>query len=95
MPFQVPGIGYAGLGQQTAAAQLTFRKAMGGASRASGMRKSGRKKRAKRASTFRRPRRIPGKARTRRTRGASKGRLVKGSAAAKRYMAKIRKLRKR
>jgi len=93
MPFVVPGIGYAGLGQQTAAAQQVFRQAMGGRSgRSTGSRK--RRKKAKRASaTFRRPRRIPGRSRTRRTRGASK--LVKGSAAAKRHMAKLRRMRKR
>jgi len=93
MPFVVPGIGYAGLGQQTAAAQQVFRQAMGGRNgRSTGSRK--RRKKAKRASaTFRRPRRIPGRSRTRRTRGASK--LVKGSAAAKRHMARLRRMRKR
>lgn len=90
MPFIVPGIGYAGLGQQTAAAQQVFRRAMSGGSSTG----STRKKRTKRArATFRRPRRIPGKSRTRRTRGASK--MVKGSAAAKRHMAKLRRMRKR
>jgi len=95
MPFVVPGIGYAGLGQQTAAAQQVFRRAMTGVRSTGRASASGkRRKKAKRASaTFRRPRRIPGKSRTRRTRGASK--LVKGSAAAKRHMARLRRMRRK
>lgn len=92
MPFIVPGIGYAGLGQQTAAAQQVFRQAMGSGRVA----RKGRKKRAARSAARR-------TARTRRTarsksssRSRSKpARLVRGSAAAKRYMAKIRKMRRR
>lgn len=99
MPFTVPGIGYAGLGQQTAAAQQVFRRAMGGGSARPA--RSGKRKRAKAArasrrsssSTFRRPRRIPGKSRTRRTRGQSK--MVKGSAAAKRHMARLRRMKRK
>jgi hypothetical protein len=86
MPFIVPGIGYAGLGQQTAAAQQTFRRAMSGARSGTGSRKKRRTptraKAARRASGTRKSAR-------------SKGRLVRGSAAAKRYMAKIRKMRRR
>jgi len=94
MPFVVPGIGYAGLGQQTAANQAVFRRAMSGGRTASAGSRKRRKSKAKRsAASFRRPRRIPGKSRTRRTRGASK--FVKGSAAAKRHMAKLRRMRKR
>lgn len=92
MPFIVPGIGYAGLGQQTAAAQQVFRQAMGSGGRVA---RKGRKKRAARSAARR-------TARTRRTarsksssRSRSKpARLVRGSAAAKRYMAKIRKMRR-
>lgn len=100
MPFNVPGIGYAGLGNQTAAAQLTFRKAMGGT--------TPRKTKRRRPRSFRATegrRRIPSGrlgARSDRARGQRKttgrrrkSRLVKGSAAAKRYMARIRRMRKR
>lgn len=86
MPFTVPGIGYAGLGQQTAAAQQVFRQAMGGA-RSTGVRrrKAPKKRAARRAATR--------TARTRRTARAAK--MVRGSAAAKRHMAKLRKMRRR
>lgn len=85
MPFIVPGIGYAGLGQQTAAAQQVFRQAMGGAKRSTSARRARpaarTRKRAKRASS---------------SRSRSKAaRMVKGSAAAKRHMAKLRRMRKR
>lgn len=92
MPFIVPGIGYAGLGQQTAAAQQVFRQAMGGA-RAT-RRASSTGSRRKRPKTVRRARRIPGKSARRATRGRS-NRFTKGSAAAKRHMAKLRKMRRR
>ena len=98
MPFIVPGIGYAGLGQQTPAAQQVFRQAMGG-SRPTGARR-------RRATPTRRgPQGAGGRfgrikrqvARARRvTRGRSKGnKFTKGSAAAKRHMAKLRKMRRR
>jgi len=68
------------LGQQTAAVRALFMK--NGARKASGTRK-----------------RTPRKPTRKRARSASRKsgpvRLVKGSAAAKRYMAKIRKMRKR
>ena len=91
MPFTVPGIGYAGLGQQTAAAQQVFRQAMGGARTTRSSSSSSRRKRPK---TVRRARRIPGKSARRATRGRS-NRFTKGSAAAKRHMAKLRKMRRK
>lgn len=86
MSVIVPGLGYAGLGQMTRATQTLFSQAMRGRStgarRARGTAKKRPKKRAaKRASSKRSKRSKP-------------ARLVRGSAAAKRYMAKIRKMRK-
>lgn len=106
MPFTVPGIGYAGLGQQTAAAQMTYRKAMGGSAtrrKSTGARKRkhgtpwGRATRADRVVSGSRRRTRAAREMARRTRRirSKPARLVKGSAAAKRYMAKIRKMRKR
>lgn len=77
-----------GWSSQTAAAQNTIRRALGSAVRGAvrrGVRKAakratGKRKSAKRASASKR--------------NARPARLVKGSLAAKRYMAKIRKLRK-
>jgi len=77
----VPPGGFAGFAQQTAAAQNSARKAVPGSRAAARVR---RKKRAKVANKSRR-----------RNRPAKKARLVKGSAAAKAYMAKIRRKRKR
>lgn len=87
MPI-VPGIGYAGLGQQNPANQLVFRK---------GMSRSGngtRKRRSARVSVKRTPKKRAMKAHGTRRRRANGKRLVKGSAAAKRRMAKIRKMRR-
>jgi hypothetical protein len=98
MPIMVPGIGYAGLGQQTAAAQLTFRKAMGSGGnrggRSTGVRRRQRTKARKLGRGAKAARRIAGATGSRRT-TRRKGQLKKGSAAAKRYMAKIRKMRRR
>ncbi|HEY6108082.1 MAG TPA: hypothetical protein VIV56_04180 [Gemmatimonadales bacterium] len=100
MPFTVPGIGYAGLGQQTAAGQLTFRKAMGGSvRRAVRVRVRGRARRTSARLTRRMVQTTPrGSRRSFKAKRSSRSRskaLVKGSAAAKRYMAKIRRMRKR
>lgn len=80
-----------GVGQMTPAQQHTVRKALGTA-RASGRkvrrsRKAGGKKKRAAAAAPRRKKRAAAK--------GGKPRLVKGSAAAKAYMAKIRKMRKR
>lgn len=76
-----------GMGQMTPAMQQTIRKVSGGTARASGPKRSrGRKK--KRAA----PR---AKKRTTKRTSGKKKRLVKGSAAAKAYMAKIRRKRKK
>ena len=85
MPITVPGLGYAGLGQQTAANALVFRKAMGG------VRSTGPRKRRTRAASA-----VPRKSTRKRTRrSGGLARLRKGSAAAKRHMAKLRRMRKR
>lgn len=91
MPFIVPGIGYAGLGQQTSAAQQVFRQAMGGArsaSRSTGVRRRRPKKKAG-------ARRSTSRTRAKRASGSRGNRFTKGSAAAKRHMAKLRKMRRR
>lgn len=82
----IPPGGFAGFAQQTAATQALFQRAgrVGGLRSA---RKRRRKSKAKAKST-----RTATK-RRKSTRG--KRRLVKGSAAAKRYMARIRRMRKR
>lgn len=74
------------LGQSTPAMQWAFAKASG----ARGGRTTA-KRRRKRAKATITPRRT--KAKRARARGGA--RMVKGSAAAKRYMAKIRKMRRR
>lgn len=73
-------------GQQTPAAQMMAAKRSG---RVGGMR-SARKRRKARAAA---PTRGPARRRVARKRG--KARLVKGSAAAKRYMASIRRKRRK
>lgn len=81
----VPPGGFAGFAQQTPATQAMFRAAgRRGGKRSAAKRRRSKKKRATapRAAKRRAPRR-------------GKSRLVKGSAAAKAYMAKIRKMRKR
>lgn len=80
----VPPGGFAGFAQQTAATQAMFQRA----GRKGGLR-SARKRRKTKAKTKR------AKTTRRRTTRGKKARLVKGSAAAKRYMAKIRRKRKR
>lgn len=75
-----------GWSSMTAATQNTLRKALGSAVR-SGVRRVARKVKSK----------VGGKRKARASgkRASKAARLVKGSAAAKRYMAKIRKLRKK
>lgn len=84
----LPPNGFAGAAQQTQATQMLLRKHMGARTR-----NSTTKRRKRGASSGGRKRRT----RTTASRGKKKtmrARLVKGSAAAKRYMAKIRKLKK-
>jgi len=80
----VPPGGFAGFAQQTPATQALFQRAgrIGGTRSAAKRRR--RKATAKRAAPKRRRRTT-----------SKKARLVKGSAAAKRYMASIRRKRKR
>lgn len=85
MATQVPQQGF---GQQTPAVQTIIRAGMGMLSRA---RSSTRRKKSSRTSTSKKRKKSAGSSRKRST---TLKRLVKGSAAAKRYMAKIRKLRK-
>lgn len=83
MPMIVPPGGFAGFAQQVPAVQRKVGSAIRGV-RTNGKRRTGRKKKAAAAGRKRRS----GK------RKSGRGLLKKGSAAAKRYMAKIRKMRK-
>lgn len=80
----VPPGGFAGNAQQTAATQQLFAKATG----ARGGRTTQRRRRKAKAKTATRSRK-------RKSPGRRKARLVKGSAAAKRFMASIRRKRKK
>jgi hypothetical protein len=81
----VPPGGFAGFAQQTPATQAMFQRAgRTGGQRSAAVRRRRRRTKAKSAPTVRR-----------RSRRAKVARLVKGSAAAKRHMARIRKMRKR
>lgn len=77
----------AGIGQQTRANQLIIASAPG-----NGLRSTKRKRKATRKTAARRSSANPAKRATRRGKAA---RLVKGSAAAKAYMAKIRRKRRK
>lgn len=83
----IPPNGFVGAGQQTQAAQLIEL----GMPRATAPRRRRKKKAAKRAA----PRRRTAKRKTAKRASKRPARLVKGSAAAKRYMASIRRKRKR
>lgn len=80
----VPPGGFAGFAQQTPATQALFQRASGRSAGTTRRRK--RRTKAKRAAAPRK--------RTRRAKSKRPARLVKGSAAAKRYMASIRRKRK-
>lgn len=84
LPSTVAPLGAVGMALQTAATQATFR--MPPQMSAAGIYPARRRRRRKKAKIVRR--------RRRRT-SPRKARLVKGSAAAKRYMAKLRRMRKR
>lgn len=79
----VPPGGFAGFAQQTPATQAMFQRAGRGPARTT---RRKRRTKAKRAAAPRK--------RTRRAKSKRPARLVKGSAAAKRYMASIRRKRK-
>jgi len=81
----VPPGGFAGFAQQTDATRAMFQRAG---------RKGGKRSAAKRRKRATAKRAAP-KRRKRATAKRGKARLVKGSAAAKRYMASIRRKRKR
>jgi len=85
MKLIVPPGGFAGNAQQTGATQLLFAKASG----ARGGRTTQRRRRKAKAAK----RRASPSTRKPRKAGKRKARLVKGSAAAKRYMASIRRKR--
>lgn len=92
----IPPGGFVGFGQQTPAVQAMFARW----GRVGGMRSAARRRRKRRktASATRVRRRRSAAPRVRRRRRSSSrrpARLVKGSAAAKRYMAKIRRKRRR
>lgn len=98
--IRVPSIGFAGLAQQTRAAQLVYQRGMraSGGSRgtrtAAPRKRRAKKKRAARAAGNWAQRNYRRFRRSRRTAGKAK-RFTKGSAAAKRHMAKLRAMRKR
>lgn len=79
----IPPGGFAGFAQQTPATQALFQRA----GRVGGMRSAAKRRKRKKTAAKKTTRR--------RTRGKKRARLVKGSAAAKRYMASIRRKRKR
>lgn len=81
MPAFMPPNGFAGLAQQTPAVQQLYRKrgSVGGGAR--------RRRRTKSKVSVRTKRRASSRSKPMR--------LVKGSAAAKRYMSKIRRMRKK
>lgn len=85
-------------GEVTGAQALTMQAALGRRSNG-GRTRSTRRKRASRTGATRKPRTSARGGKRSRTAGTTKrgsrSRLVKGSAAAKRYMARIRKMRKR
>lgn len=81
----VPPGGFAGNAQQTGVTQLIFAKATG----SRGGRRSATRRRRKRKTAS-----APRRRRSTSTRRGS-ARLVKGSAAAKRHMARIRKMRRK
>jgi len=89
----VPPGGFAGFAQQTPATQRLFSQAAG---RRGGQTTQRRRRRKAKAALPRRRRRSASAAPRRRARRARRpARLVKGSAAAKRYMASIRRKRRR
>lgn len=85
-PIVPPG-GFAGLNQQTPATQALFGNAVRSKAR--------RKKRKVSKTTRRKVRRRAANPRKKVARKKKPARLVKGSAAAKRHMAKLRRMRKR
>lgn len=85
----IPPGGFAGFAQQTPCTQKLFSDAMGG--RRSGVRRK-RKATTKATTKKRRTKRATARRTARRSKPA---RLVKGSAAAKRHMAKLRRMRGR
>lgn len=96
MSVIVPGLGYAGLGQMTRATQTLFSQAMRGRSTGARRARGTAKKRPKKRAAKRATSRISAAfaRRSKRSKRSKPARLVRGSAAAKRYMAKIRKMRK-
>lgn len=84
----IPPGGFIGFGQQTAATQALFQRA----GRIGGMRSAAKRRKRKKTASGKVSRRAPQR---RRRSSARPARLVKGSAAAKRYMARIRRKRKK
>lgn len=84
-------IGQQGWGQQSPAVQQIIRSGLGIARATSSRRRS---KRSKAATSRKRKKRVASSSTRSKKSSRRASRLVKGSAAAKAYMAKIRKLRK-
>lgn len=96
-PSFMPPNGFAGLAQQTAAVQSLYSR--GGARTRGGRSRSRRRSAARKVANNRRRSYASGprsaSARSNRRQISKPARMQKGSAAAKRYMAKLRRMRKR
>lgn len=91
MKMKVPPGGFAALGQQTPVVQQLVAQAMG--TRRTTTRRKKKKTTARRTTARRKPAKRTARRRT--TRAKKPAYMVKGSAAAKRRMAQLRKMRKR
>ena len=86
MRIIVPPGGVVGFGNQTPATQALWNQAAGKVNGSRGGKRSAKRRKAKAKAAPKR---------RRRTRTAKKARMVKGSAAARRHMAKLRRMRRR
>lgn len=91
----VPPTGFSGVASQTAAAQATFRAPPQLSAAGIYANRTTRKRRRRRRSSPTLRRRRAARSAAPRKKRKRRARLVKGSAAAKRYMAKLRAMRKR
>lgn len=91
MSIVVPPGGFPGFAQQTPATQALFQRA----GRTGGLRSAAKRRRRKTKAASPARRRKTRAAAPRRRRAAKSARMVKGSAAARRHMAKLRRMRKR
>lgn len=95
MPIIVPPGGFAGFAQQTPATQALFQRAGRIGGQTTQRRRRKKNGSAKRGGSSRTNSRRTRTRTTRRSSTSTRGRMVKGSAAAKRHMAKLRRMRRR